>query len=161
MSTLTLSDYRSPRSLLLLGAFLVVVIGVGGALGFVTAPGEWYASLDKPPFNPPNWIFGPVWLALYVCIAVAGWRTALAAPTGTAMKLWVGQMLLNWLWSPVFFVAHALWPAAVVIVAMLAAILAFIAVSWRTDRTAALLFVPYAGWVSFATLLNVSIAILN
>lgn len=150
-----------PRSFFLLAVFILVVVGVGGLLGFLSAPGEWYAGLEKPPFNPPSWVFSPVWLTLYVLIAIAGWRTFERDRTGRAMWLWYAQMLLNWLWSPVFFAAQLLWPAAVVIVAMLAVIVGFIVVSWRQDRLAALLFVPYAAWVAFATLLNVSIAILN
>ncbi len=161
MSTLTFSDLKSPRALVLLGAFLVVVIGVGAVIGVSTAPGEWYASLNKPPFNPPNWVFGPVWFTLYVLIAVAGWRTFLSEPKGLAMKLWYGQMVLNWLWSPTWFSLHLLWPALVVIIAILALILAFIGNRWNHDRVSAWLFVPYAGWVAFASLLNLSIAILN
>lgn len=161
MSTLTLSDLKSPRSLLLLGVFLAIVIGVGALIGVSTAPGEWYATLEKPPFNPPNWLFGPVWFALYVMIAVAGWRTFLQQPGGLGMKLWYGQMLLNWLWSPTWFTLHLLWPAFIVIAAILALIVAFIANRWTRDRISAWLFVPYALWVGFASLLNLSIAILN
>lgn len=155
------STAARPRSFLLLAAFILVVVGVGGLLGFVTAPGEWYAGLDKPPYNPPSWLFGPVWLTLYVFIAVAGWRTFEGDAGGSSMRLWYAQMVLNWLWSPVFFSFHLLWPAAVVILAMLAAILGFIFVTWSKDRLSALLFVPYAAWVAFASLLNISIAILN
>lgn len=161
MSTQTLTDLKSPRSLVLLAIFLAVVIGVGALIGVSTAPGEWYASLNKPPFNPPNWLFGPVWFALYVLIAIAGWRTFLAEPNGLGMKLWYGQMALNWLWSPVWFSLHLLWPAFVVIIAILALILAFIANRWDRDRISAGLFVPYALWVGFASLLNLSIAVLN
>jgi len=161
MSTLTFSDLKSPRALVLLGIFLVVVIGVGSVLGILTAPGEWYANLDKPPFNPPSWVFGPVWFALYVLIAIAGWRTFLAEPGSAGMKLWYAQMALNWLWSPVFFALHGLWPAFIVIIAMWAAIVAFIVSRWNRDRLSAWLFVPYLAWVSFASVLNLSIAILN
>lgn len=161
MSTLTFSDLKSPRALLLLGVFLAVVIGVGAVIGIATAPGEWYASLNKPPFNPPNWIFGPVWFALYVLIAIAGWRTFLSEPNGMGMKLWYGQMALNWLWSPTWFALHWIWPAFVVIIGILALILAFIVNRWRVDKVSAWLFVPYAAWVAFASLLNLSIAILN
>jgi len=150
-----------PRSLLLLALFLALVIGVGGLIGVSTAPGAWYAALDKPPFNPPNWIFAPVWFTLYVLIAIAGWRTALADPRSPAMLLWVAQMGLNWLWSPVFFTQHQLWLAGGIILALLAAILAFVGVQWRRDRLSALLFLPYAAWVAFASLLNLTIAILN
>lgn len=161
MSTQTLSDIRNPRALGLLVLFLVVVLGVGAGLGFLTAPGEWYDTLEKPPFNPPSWVFAPVWTTLYVLIAIAGWRTFLNDANGPAMKLWYAQMALNWLWSPVFFGLHMLWPALIVILALDGAVLAFIANRWSRDRAAALMFVPYAAWVLFASLLNLSIAILN
>jgi benzodiazapine receptor len=156
-----IGTWRTPRSLVLLAVFLAVVIGVGALIGVSTAPGEWYAGLDKPPFNPPNWLFGPVWFALYVMIAIAGWRTFLRAPNSTTMKVWYAQMALNWLWSPVWFSLHLLWPAFAVIVSILALILVFISRTWNEDRTSAWLFVPYAAWVSFASVLNLSIAILN
>ena len=155
------SDWRNPRSLALLAGFLILVMGVGGLIGTMTAPGEWYDALDKPPFNPPNWLFGPVWTILYVFIAIAGWRTFRRDWRSPAMLVWVAQMVVNWTWSPVFFSLQALWPAAAIIVAILALILTFIALSWRKDRVSALLFVPYAAWVGFATLLNISIAWLN
>lgn len=161
MTTLSFSDLKSPRALLLLVVFLATVIGVGALIGVSTAPGEWYAGLQKPPFNPPNWLFGPVWFALYVMIAVAGWRTFLAERNGLGMKLWYGQMALNWLWSPVWFSLHWLWPAFIVIAAILVLIVAFITNRWNRDRVAAWLFVPYAAWVAFASLLNLSIAVLN
>lgn len=145
----------------MLAVFLAIVIGVGAVIGAATAPGEWFASLEKPPFNPPNWVFAPTWFVLYVLIAVAGWRTFLRDQRGTAMKLWAGQMVVNWLWSPAFFALHWLWPAMLVILAMLVLIVSFIAVSWRQDRVSAWLFVPYAAWVCFASLLNLSIAVLN
>lgn len=152
---------RSPRSWIVLIGFLLVVLGVGSLIGIVTAPGEWYASLEKPPFNPPSWLFAPVWTTLYILIAIAGWRTFERDARGPEMALWIGQMLLNWLWSPLFFVLHWLWPAVAVIVVLLALILTFIARTWRHDRVSAWLFVPYAAWVCFATLLNVSLALLN
>lgn len=161
MSTLSISDLKTPRALILLTVFLAAVIGVGAVIGVSTAPGEWYANLAKPPFNPPDWLFGPVWFALYVLIAVAGWRTFLSEPDGTGMKLWYGQMALNWLWSPVWFSLHLPWPAFIVIVAILALILMFIGNRWGRDRASAWLFVPYAAWVGFASLLNLAIATLN
>lgn len=161
MSTPTISDLKTPRALIMLVIFLVGVIGAGSMIGISNAPGEWYAGLSKPPFNPPNWVFGPVWFALYVLIAVAGWRTFLAEPSGTGMKLWYAQLILNWLWSPVWFGLHLLWPAFIVIIALLALIIAFIRNRWNRDRLAAWLFVPYAAWVGFASLLNLSIAVLN
>lgn len=161
MTSSTAADYRHPRSLILLGAFLLAVIGMGALIGINTAPGAWYESLRKPSFNPPNWIFAPVWFTLYVLIAVAGWRTFLSSPNSARMKLWFGQMALNWLWSPVWFSLHLIWPALAIIVTLFAVIVAFIVVSWRQDRVSALLFVPYAAWVGFASTLNLSIGLLN
>lgn len=161
MSTLTVPDLKSPLSLVILAVFLAVVIGVGALIGVSTAPGEWYASLEKPPFNPPNWLFGPVWLALYVMIAIAGWRTFLGDRNGRGMKLWYAQMILNWAWSPVWFTLHLLWPAFAIIVAILVCIIAFIGDRWNRDRASAWLFVPYAAWVGFASMLNLSVALLN
>lgn len=161
MSNPIVFDLKSPRALVVLGVFLAVVIGIGAVIGVATAPGEWYAALQKPPFNPPNWVFGPVWFALYVLIAIAGWRTFITQPNGMGMKLWLGQMGLNWLWSPVWFTLHWLWPAFVVIVAILVVSFAFIINRWNRDRVAAWLFLPYAVWVAFASLLNLSIAFLN
>jgi tryptophan-rich sensory protein len=142
------------RSLIL---FLVLVIGGGLAIGYLTAPGEWYAGLAKPSFNPPNWVFAPVWTVLYVLIAVAGWRTFVRDRAGVPMKLWWGQLALNFIWSPVFFAAHQIGIALLIILLLLAAILAFIFASWPTDRVTAWLFAPYAAWVAFASVLNASI----
>ena len=161
MHTPSLSPCRTPRALALLAVFLLVVIAIGGLIGVANVPGAWYLALHKPAFNPPNWIFAPVWLVLYVLIAIAGWRTFLADRTGQSMWLWLGQLALNWAWSPVWFGLHALWPAFVIILALLVLILAFIATSWRRNRVSAWLFVPYALWVAFAGSLNLSIALLN
>jgi len=149
---------RGRPSLLVLAAFLVVVIAVGTAIGLLNTPGAWFAGLAKPSFEPPNWLFAPVWLILYVLIAIAGWRSFNLEPRGREAPLWLLQMLLNWLWSPVFFSLHALWLAFGIIGLLLLVILCFIGVAWPRDRTAALLFVPYALWVAFATLLNLSLA---
>ena len=86
--------------------FLVLVIGGGLAIGFLTVPGEWYTGLAKPSFNPPNWLFAPVWTILYVLVAIAGWRIWRKDAGGRAMKLWWTQLVLNFLWSPSFFAAH-------------------------------------------------------
>lgn len=141
--------------------FLVLVVGGGLAIGYVTAPGAWYARLAKPAFNPPNWLFGPVWTVLYVLIAVVGWRVWQRDRAGWPMKLWWTQLALNFLWSPVFFAAHRIGLALLVILLLLAAILAFINATWRQDRLAAWLFAPYAAWVAFAIVLNGSILALN
>lgn len=153
----------SPRQhpLFALGAFIVLVMGGGVLIGINTAPGEWYAALAKPWFNPPNWLFGPVWTLLYLIIAVAGWRIWRHDRHGAAMRLWYVQLALNFSWSPIFFLAHRIDMALAVIVCLLFAILALVSLCWRRDFAASLLFVPYALWVGFAALLNAAILHLN
>jgi translocator protein len=141
--------------------FLALTVGGGLGIGLFTLPGEWYASLVKPSFNPPNWIFGPVWTALYIMIGFAGWRIYLRDPSGLAMKIWWVALALNFLWSPTFFGAQQLGIALVIILALLASILAFVVTSRKADRPASLLFIPYAAWVGFASLLNGSLFALN
>lgn len=141
--------------------FLIVVMGGGALIGTMTAPGDWYAALVKPSFNPPNWVFAPVWTCLYILIAIAGWRTWERDRKSASMMIWFAQMALNLAWSPVFFGAGVLGGALIIIIAMVVLILSFIATRWNSDRLAAWLFVPYALWVAFATLLNASIWWLN
>jgi tryptophan-rich sensory protein len=141
--------------------FVAIALGGGLAIGVNNLPEEWYQSLAKPPFNPPDWIFGPVWLTLYVLIGIAGARTWLRGHLSVGMLIWAWQMVLNFLWSPFFFGLRMLSASLVVIVLLLGLILAFAANRWNSDRTAALLFVPYAAWVGFATLLNAAIVYLN
>ena len=160
MDSLTL-DYRSPRTLVVFAMFIAIVVGVGAVIGVSTGPDAWYATLQKPPFNPPNWLFAPVWFTLYVMIGIAGARTFLRDSSGTPFFVWLLQMVLNWAWSPTWFSLHLLWPAFAIIITILALIVAFIVATWKTDRVSALLFVPYAAWVAFASLLNLSIAVLN
>jgi tryptophan-rich sensory protein len=148
-------------NLLIRIAFLALMLGGGILIGILTAPGDWYAQLSKPAFNPPNWIFGPVWTVLYVLIAMAGWRQFETDRSSAAMKLWWAQMALNFLWSPTFFVLQLPWFALVVILALLIVIVVFIARVRNSDRVSALAFLPYFAWVAFATALNFSIAILN
>lgn len=150
---------RRHRSLVL---FIVLVVGIGWAVAATSLPGVWYANLQKPPFNPPNWIFAPTWTVLYVMIAVAGWRTYLQdSSTALPMQLWSAQMILNFIWSPVFFTLHNMALGLATILTMLAVIVAFIWLQWRENRVAAALFVPYAAWVAFASLLNFSLYRLN
>jgi benzodiazapine receptor len=147
------------RSMALL-MFLVLVIGGGLAIGYITLPGEWYARLAKPSFNPPNWIFAPIWTILYILIAIAGWRVwdyGLTKP----QQFWWAQLVLNFLWSPTFFGLQQMGLALIVIALLLVAIIGFIKATWEPDRHSALLFLPYLVWVAFATLLNASLWMLN
>jgi len=154
-------EYPMKPSILHLIVLLVLVVGGGWIIGASNLPGAWYGSLHKPPFNPPSWLFPIAWTVLYVLIAIAGWRTYERVGSAAVMQVWWAQLALNFAWSPIFFTAHLMWPALGVIVAMFAATVAFIVLQWRRDRTAALLFVPYAGWVAFASVLNASLNVLN
>lgn len=147
--------------LVTLALFVLLVVGGGSLIGIMNLPAGWYESLVKPPFNPPNWVFGPVWTLLYVMIAIAGWRTFEQRRAGFAMKAWLAQLVLNFAWSPVFFTLHSLSGAFAIILMLLAAIVAFMLASWNEDRLALVLFVPYLAWTSFATLLNGSLLWLN
>lgn len=151
-------------------AVLVVCVGlclaVGALGGWVTAGSvkDWYPTLHKPSFNPPNWLFGPVWTVLYVMMGVAAWRVWFKASGDRArgpLSLFGLQLALNLGWSVTFFGLHAIGAAVVVIVALEAAVLGTIFVFRRIDGLAAALLVPYALWVAFATLLNVTIWRLN
>lgn len=129
----------------------------------------WYASLNKPWFNPPDWVFPVAWTVLYAMIAVSLWRLLGARPaTGSARQGWwlalaafAAQLALNAAWTPVFFTAHAVGAALVVVAALLVMVLWTIRLAAPFDRPAAWLLAPYAAWVSFATLLNAAILRLN
>lgn len=146
---------------LALPLFVALVLGGGLVIGYLTAPGAWYGQLAKPGFTPPGWVFGPAWTALYILIAIAGWRIWRHDRRGPAMRLWWIQLALNFLWSPIFFAAHWIGPALAIVLLLLLASLAFVAASWRRDRLAAWLFLPYAAWLAFAASLNGAILMLN
>jgi len=143
--------------------FLMLVVGGGLTIGALTGPDTWFVQLKKPSFNPPNWVFGPVWTVLYVLIAVAAWRvwTRRNQLGPSPVALWGAQLVANFLWTPIFFAAHRIDLALVVIGALLVSIVAFIVATARRERPAAALFVPYGAWVAFATVLNASLLSLN
>lgn len=144
-----------------LAIFLVATMGLGAFVGAATPPGQWYADLQKPFFNPPNWLFAPVWTVLYAMVAIAGWRAWTRGFNGTAMRLWFAQFALNLTWSPAFFGLQMMGLALIIIIGMVLLTVAFIRTSWELDRSAALLMVPYLGWISFAGLLNATLWAMN
>ncbi len=141
--------------------FLLLVVGGGLAVGFLTRPDEWYRQLAKPSFNPPDEVFGPVWTLLYAMVAVAGWRIHRLPSAGRLKALWWIQLVLNFAWTPLFFGAHRIDLALLTIMLLLATILAFTVLAAARDRAAAVLFVPYAAWVAFATILTGALLTLN
>jgi translocator protein len=141
----------------------LLVVAAAAAVGGYFPPGPWYASLSKPAWTPPNWIFAPVWTLLYIGIAVAGWMVwrRNGSRVGPSLALWGAQLVLNAAWSWFFFGEHRPGVALADIGALLACIIAFIVVTYGACRPAAYLFVPYALWVAFATALNHALWRLN
>jgi tryptophan-rich sensory protein len=152
------------RNSIALVVFLVVVF-IAASFGAIFQPGAWYAGLEKPAFNPPNWVFAPVWTVLYVLMAVAAWlvwreRGSVAA-AAVPLAAWLVQLVLNALWSWLFFGQHEMGLALVDITALWFAIVVTIALFWRVNHLASWLLVPYLAWVSFAMLLNAALWRLN
>ncbi len=145
---------------LVLTLLVVLCLAVGSLAGYMTAQSvvTWYPTLVKPWFNPPSWLFAPVWTVLYIMMAVAAWLVWLRK--GSLVLFYV-QLALNFLWTFLFFNQHAPGLALIEIVAMWLAILATLLGFWKIDRRAGWLLVPYLAWVSFAGFLNGSIWWLN
>jgi len=146
----------------------VVVCLAAGAIGSVftrSAIPTWYATLVKPPFNPPNWLFAPVWTLLYILMGVSAflvWRKGLEnRQVRAALIIFLVQLILNTLWSVVFFGLESPLYGLIVIVILWAAILITVIMFFRISRLASILLWPYLAWVSFAAILNGSIWMLN
>ena len=146
--------------------WIVGCLAVGGFGGRWTAPEipGWYRALAKPSFNPPSWIFGPVWTTLYVLMAIAAWRVT-ESPDSTlrnlGLALFVLQLALNLAWSWIFFHKHAVGTAAVEVALLWCAIGATTLAFSRVSGTAGWLMAPYWAWVTFASILNAAIWRLN
>jgi tryptophan-rich sensory protein len=124
----------------------------------------WYASLAKPAFNPPNWLFGPVWTTLFVLMAYSVWRILRLPPSSRrrwGLILFSVQLVLNAAWPWMFFATHSPALGLVDIVPQWIAVVGTIAIFRKLDQIAAWSLVPLAAWVAFAALLNVSIWRLN
>ncbi|MBU3680122.1 MAG: tryptophan-rich sensory protein [Candidatus Kapabacteria bacterium] len=144
-----------PRPLALLFWILLCFTAAAGG-GFVMT-GDWYAMLSKPTWNPPSWVFGPVWTVLYIMMGVSVWlvwKEGGFARQRRPMTLFLVQLVLNAIWTPLFFGMHMLGTAFAEIILLWLAILATILAFRRVSSTAAWLLVPYLLWVSFATVLN-------
>lgn len=152
------------RSVLVLMLFLVVCFGVAAWAGQFT-PGAWYAGLEKPSWNPPAWVFAPVWTALYALMAVAGWLVWRQPGRLTLRRLALGafavQLVLNGAWSWLFFGLHRPGLALAEIVVLWLAIVATTLLFWRVRPLAGGLLLPYLAWVSFAVALNAALWRLN
>jgi len=154
--------------LLVFLAASALVAGLGG-LATATNVNGWYATADKAPWSPPNWVFGPVWTLLYTAMAVAAWLVwrRRAEETRPALTAYAVQLVLNLLWTPVFFGLYpvlgtpALWIAFGIIVALAVAVAVTVLYFGPISRTAGLLLLPYFAWVVFASSLNLWAALYN
>ncbi len=150
---------------LILSILLVELVGILSSIGTLGSIQTWYASLVKPSFNPPNWIFGPVWTILYLMIGIAlflVWSNKVKIKDKiNAYQIFTIQLLLNALWTLVFFGMHQIFWALIVIVLLLIAIALTIREFYKISKIAAYILLPYILWVIFASLLNLSFFILN
>ncbi len=140
------------------------LVGILGSLITMDAIPTWYAHLEKPGFTPPKWIFGPVWTTLYLLMGVAAyliWRQPASPQRRRALILFLIQLGLNGIWTPVFFGLKQPGPGFVVIALLVVAIFLTLIQFYRLNRVAGLLLVPYLIWVSYATALNFSLWQLN
>lgn len=138
--------------------------GAIGSLATVSNIPSWYATLEKPALNPPNWVFGPVWSLLYLLMGIALALVVLKASKHSKEKayIWFGiQLVLNTLWSLVFFGLHSPWLGVIVIIALIASIILTIREFYNVNKYSAWLLVPYLAWVCFATYLTIGVAVLN
>lgn len=150
-------------------AAILITFAAGWIGSFITTPNipTWYAALEKPPLIPPNEIFGPVWSILYLLIGIALFLVWVAKEprkksSKAAAYIWFGlQLVLNTLWSITFFGMQQPWLAAVVIGLLIISIIGTMITFYKYDKWASYLFVPYLLWVSFATYLNIGVALLN
>ncbi len=146
-------------------ALFIVIAFLPSLSAVFVKTGGWYAIvLDKPSWNPPNWIFGPVWTTLYILIGLAGyfaWTRGNREDRNTAFNVYGAQLLLNALWTPLFFGLHRINWALADLVMMWFMILFNIVLFSRRSRLAAWLLIPYLLWVSFAGVLNAAILALN
>jgi tryptophan-rich sensory protein len=151
------------RAALALAGWLLLCFAAA-AFGGPFMPGEWYAALKKPSWNPPGWIFGPVWTALYTMMAVAAWLVWRQGGWSAQLKpllLFLAQLALNAAWTPLFFGLHQPGVAFAEIVLLWLAIAATLTAFRPVSRAAAWLLAPYLVWVTFAAVLNFSLWRLN
>jgi tryptophan-rich sensory protein len=145
---------------------LIIPLAIGGISGFATATSitDWYVTLNKPSFNPPNYLFAPVWTCLYSLMGISlflVWKSPKGRDRNNALLIFALQITLNFAWSFLFFKFNLLGVALVEIVLLWTSILMMIIFFSRVSKLAAFIQVPYLLWVSFATILNTAIWILN
>ena len=143
---------------------LCLAVSAGGGAITATSVDTWYQALEKPTFNPPDWLFAPVWNLLYLLMGIAAWRVWRLQSSRALRPVYMVfglQLCLNLAWSCLFFGLQRIDLALVEIIILLAVIIINMVMFRNFDRLAGLLFVPYIAWVTYATILNASLWILN
>lgn len=157
------SRYNINCPMLPLAGWMLLCLTASGTAVFVSVDG-WYSTLEKPWLNPPFWVFAPVWTVLYLMMGVAAWLVWRKGGW-TAQRLVLGwflmQMVLNALWTPIFFGMHWIGAAFGEIVLLWLTLLTTLVLFWRASRLAGILLIPYLAWVSFAAYLNFALWRLN
>ena len=148
-----------------LSVSILLPLIIGGISGYYTAANiqSWYVTLIKPSFNPPNYLFGPVWTSLYIIMGISFYMiwSSTKSNKNKLIGIYLFQLVLNFLWSFIFFKYHAIGIAAIEIVVLWLSILTMIMMFYKNNKWAALINIPYLLWVSFASVLNISIYLLN
>ena len=146
---------------------ILITLSIGALGGYATAQSvrTWYPLLNKPAFNPPNWLFAPVWTSLYVLIGIAAYLVWVKRDRivhfPRTVAIYFIQLILNLAWSFIFFYLHEIGFALAEIIVLLAVIILNAMIFYKIDKWAGLLFIPYILWVSFASFLTYNLFILN
>jgi len=149
---------------MLIGAIVCLALGSASGLSTVSEINSWFTTINKPTWNPPNWIFGPMWTTLYILMGAAFgriWHLEDSKAKKTAMIFFVVQFVLNLTWTPVFFGLHQISLALGIILLMLTLIVITLRQFMRLDKIAGAMLIPYMLWVAFASFLNYTIMTLN
>ncbi len=135
----------------------LLACAAAASTGIIFKPGQWYESLTKPSFTPPNWLFPVAWTTIYLLLAWAGYRLSLMPGSQEVLALWAAQIALNTLWTPVFFGAHKLLAGMVIITLLWLVVAAMLVMALRLDVITVLMLFPYLVWLCVAAALNFSI----
>ncbi|MCF7532201.1 tryptophan-rich sensory protein TspO [Pseudomonas petrae] len=135
----------------------LIACGAAASTGILFKPGSWYASLQKPRFTPPNWLFPVAWTTIYLLLAWAGYRLTLIPGSQTVLALWAAQIALNTLWTPVFFGAHRIMAGMIIISLLWLVVAAMVMLGIQLDLITGLILFPYLVWLTVAAALNFSI----
>jgi translocator protein len=160
------SVQQGQKNYLALAGWITLVLGLGSGIGIFFGPDEWFQTIAKPTWNPPGWLFGPVWTVLYIMVGISVWliqqrRDVSSAAKASAMRLFWIQLVLNLAWTPIFFGLHSPALAFVLICALWITIVLTISAFGKISTWAGYLLIPYLAWVSFALILNGTIWLMN